>query len=125
MAQWEVCRVVAVQWKHETRKGYEYDSKVVFDYYAPTGVITKFSPTDAFGQAIGVLSAAGWELVSVQHRLFIHSMGASSSAISGDVTGRLSYKHPSGDSSYVWDGAEVVAYFKRPVQAGRKIDDAL
>ena len=119
MAQWEVCRVVSIRWLYQNEN--KVYGTIAIDYYSPAGVITKF-PSFEFGRAIGVLSAAEWELTDIQHRLIIRSWNTGSS---GELTGRLYYDHPSGDKSILFDGADVVAYFKRPMQAGRKIDDAL
>jgi hypothetical protein len=109
-------------WKHQ--QSGKQDVKVFVDYFSPTGVITKFPAIDSFGQVIGVLSAAEWELVNVQHRLYTTDSFGVSTIVGGQMTG-LWYPHPSGGFMLQFEGANIIAYFKRPIQAGRNIDDAL
>lgn len=100
--QWEFCELGLVDWK-ERQKGRNY--KVYVDYYGPEyrshyslakidEGIWEFSP---FDEAMRLLGAAGWELVSHQY------------ASAGQWVG------------FHW--GQRVAMFKRPVQEGRAVDE--
>lgn len=133
MAQWEMCCVGFVSWRmiYPEQK---WDNKIVLYYYTPTGVITKFPSINSWGQTIAVLGAAEWEAITMQHGLSINAphVGWSGSLRGGSVA------HPSGEKDFrfeggnrveidkwIYDSCHMVAYFKRPIQAGRNIDDAL
>jgi len=99
----------------------EGHNKVAVTFFTPTEFITKFPTANSWAAALATLSAAGWELVTVQHGLVIR--GSMSSG--GNLEGRLAPDPPSSDGKWEYSSCEAIAYFKRPIQAGRKIDDAL
>ena len=108
--QWEYCELVLGSWREDKkRKGWCYDCYI--RYYSPTGgrilrelaTLESTVPYNPFAQAMALLGAAGWELVSVQH---------------GNTSGG---PHWCGEYTLVWDNR--VAYFKRPVLSGRAVDE--
>ncbi len=126
MAQWEMCCIASVVWTSYPSsilyiRGNKVDIKTVLYYYTPTGVITKLPSINSWGQVIAILSAAEWEAIDIQHGLEIAD---NAGGVSGRVRG-MYVDHPSGDKDWKYDSCSMVAYFKRPIQAGRKIDDAL
>ena len=124
MAQWEMCCAALVGWNGQGYPTPARDYKIVLCYYTPTGVITKFPYINTWGQVIAILGAAEWEAITMQHGLEIVSPHV---GWSGGVRGiRMDHlDHPSGDKNWIYDACNMVAYFKRPIQTGRKIDDAL
>ena len=126
MAQWEMCRVTSVTWSQVGTM----DTKVVLDYFTPTGVITKSPSLNWWGLVFATLAAAEWEAVTIQHGLIdVGGIGVTTNWL-GTLRG-IYVNHPSGDKyphggeKWKYEYCDMVAYFKRPIQAGRKIDDAL
>jgi hypothetical protein len=68
-------------------------------------------PTDVFERAMAQLGAGGWELVSLQHELVRLNTTIASEQYLGSVHTGYGFA-PFG-----------VAYFKRPIEPGRAIDD--
>lgn len=67
-------------------------------------------PADVFERAIAQLGAGGWELVSLQHELVRNNVNVTGEQFLATVHTGYSFS-PFG-----------VAYFKRPVEDGRSID---
>ena len=120
MAQWEMCCVASVGWHHYISH-LKLDYKSVLYYFTPTGVITRFPSINSWGQVFAILGTAEWEPINVQHGL---AVPGSDTGWGGRLRG-IYVDHPSGDKQWIFDSCDMLAYFKRPVQAGRKIDDAL
>ena len=123
--KWEFCelRLFSLQ-QIKINKGplkgqYESYYNCVVVYYSPSGDAvskqlpellpenqirpTKFNP---FSKAMGLLGAAGWELVSVQHgNRYSHGGGQVSTV---------------EENGLVWTNKS--AYFKRPILPGRAVD---
>jgi hypothetical protein len=118
MAQWEICRAALVIWQGNMG---EYEIKVVLHYFTTTGIIAKSG--DNWGQVLAILGAAEWEPINIQHGLDIADV-PSVRGTSGRVRG-MYMNHPSGEARWEYMDCSMVAYFKRPIQAGRAIDDAL
>jgi hypothetical protein len=68
-------------------------------------------PTDVFERAMAQLGAGGWELVSLQHELVRNNINVTGERFLATVHTGYSYS-PFG-----------VAYFKRPTESGRAIDE--
>lgn len=119
MSQWEYCvvrlvaavvRNVAPDGSPETSYecGLEYigfDGKQTYRSLASLERRLQYNP---FEKALGVLGGAGWELVSVQHGI----VPFDDSRIDG---------MPIGGTVRAADNA--IAYLKRPVEAGRAVDE--
>jgi len=115
MAQWEMCRVTSQSWNWRgTLPRWDHEQRIVVYYFTPTGVITRFPSINSWGQAIAILGAAEWEVIAIED-------GVANEAV---VTG-INRVHPSGDNGWQFEYCTWVAYFKRSIQAGRNIDDAL
>lgn len=114
MAQWEMCRAALETWLSEINFKQEWDTKIVLDYYSPIGDITRFVSIKSWGQVLAILGAAEWEAITIQPGF-------------GDVQidHPIRDKHPDGRNIWQFHSCSMVAYFKRPMQAGRNIDDAL
>ena len=118
--QWEYCwLVIRGAEKHKRGKrggeeGWSYNCEITYlglsglrdkhhvKLTQLDGHILNFNP---FLRAITLLGAAGWELVSVQHGL--------------DAIGRAYYYA----QEYALHSAYAYAYFKRPVEPGRDVDE--
>ena len=122
---WEFCELrLERRLDEKINKGplkgqYEYYYDCVIIYYSPSGNVvseqlpkllpenklqpTKFNP---YAKAMGLLGAAGWELVSVQHgnRYWAGGGQVGSTEVNG----------------LVW--VNKSAYFKRPILPGRAVD---
>jgi len=91
------------------QEGWGYNCSIY--YYSPTGnvikqrlaTISEVKSYNPFDKSIALLGAAGWELVSVQHA-------------------NMQPNYPANQSAYL-SGEYIVAYFKRPVVAGRPVDE--
>ena len=105
--QWEYCELVLGVWKyHRKQKMWSYNcwiwyigstGETIFRQLAEKGHPLPFNP---WRKALALLGAAGWELVSVQHGL--------------------------GGSAYLPYGLSPenrVAYLKRRVKPGRRVDE--
>lgn len=112
--QWEVCRVCSVRIENKT----QYQDVIAIDFYSPSGVITKWPALNSFAQMVGHLSAAGWELVTVQHA---ESGGNGGDHMYSKLLGRTTQEYP--DMSWQFVRCELASYFKRPMEPGRKIDN--
>jgi hypothetical protein len=115
--QWEHC-VLAIEGSKKHSKGllgggsegWSYDCSIW--YYGPAGDVTKVTLAsisdvisyNPFDKAMALLGGAGWEIVSVQHGTALYTTGMGSY-----MGGKLH-----------WDN--IIAYFKRPVIAGRTVD---
>jgi len=108
--QWEYCELCMSGWKEQKGKGYYYN--VWVQYYGPEkgafyqlaemeGRNAKIFSYNPFTYALQLLGAAGWELVS-------HQMASGGDGFQATVQFR-------------WD--KRIAVFKRPVQAGRAVDE--
>lgn len=107
VTQWEYCQLIADGRRDADGKAY-YD--VDLHFLGPQGRSRRIAERDGpaanawssnpWKQCIGLLGLGGWEMVSIQH---------------GDYAGRLD------GSTIAWN--TVVAYFRRPVEPGRPIDD--
>jgi hypothetical protein len=112
--QWEYCALVS----HAVERVAEQPGWLCrVSYFTPHGVETRqlrephaLEPTDAFERAMAQLGAGGWELVSLQHELVRTNATVASEQFLGTV-----------HTGYAF-GAFGVAYFKRPVEPGRAID---
>ena len=103
--QWEYCMLAIKEWKRSKvggREGWTHDCWVVYQGPAYTKIhqlseldkeIFDFNP---FSRAMGLLGAAGWELITMQH------------GYGPDNSLRLDNK---------------IAYFKRPVVEGRAVEE--
>jgi hypothetical protein len=106
---WEFCELGLVQWKDHGGRGWSEHTYV--RYYAPDGsdLYQQLAELDrpisfnAFSRAMGLLGAGGWELVSVQH--------------GNCYGGEMAYNQ----CGLIWNNR--VAYFKRPVVAGRAVNE--
>ena len=105
--QWEYCALYIYSWDVKNKKyfanlGIRYfgDAGNYYDLAAKKGPHAKGYDYNPWSRALGELGAAGWELVSVQH---------------GNKRAGTSSK------GLILDHA--VAYFKRPIQPGRPIDE--
>jgi hypothetical protein len=94
----------------------EYFPTTVVEFYAPAGVITRWKATPSFSQMIGLLGAAGWELVSTQ------IAGGDSGSIGPRLSERVVPDYP--DTAYSFDRCDMIAFLKRPVEPGRRIDNS-
>jgi hypothetical protein len=111
--QWKYCQLWLTDSKHQVTGGvikkeqhfWSYDCQI--RYYFPYGdqIFHKMAnldrslPFEPFVKAMGLLGAAGWELVSIQHRI--------------DTTITAGWMR--------WNNC--VAYFKRPSLPGRAVND--
>ncbi len=105
--QWEYCRLNYYGYK-EDRGGTRYDIVITYLYHEvprrqlastdKNGRVFSYNP---FFTAMGYLGFFGWDLVSVQHG-----------------QGGAGYV----DSGYIRSDS-IVAYFKRPMKPGRRIDE--
>jgi hypothetical protein len=107
--QWEYCRL-NYHGAKEDRNGSKYDVSITYLYHeelrrqlASRDKNGRVFPYNPFYTAMGYLGYFGWELVSVQHGL---GMAGYVGSDSGGVR---------------WDN--IVAYFKRPIKLGRRIDE--
>lgn len=117
--QWEYCALYLTSMKeHKSllkgHTGWGYDCSIF--YYSPSGEVIHqqisspetsldFNP---FNKALAFLGGFGWELVNVQHGQLAFSLGGYAS------------------SDYRWDTLSPnnrIAYFKRPVIAGRAVNE--
>lgn len=112
--QWDYCQLRLIGSKREqtggvlTKKQEFWSYNCDVRYYCPDGDTIfhnladydKPLPFNPFNKAMGLLGAAGWELVSIQH---------------GPYTGI------GGGLGIIWDNC--VAYFKRPSIPGRAVND--
>lgn len=117
--QWEYARLYLYGAKERGagllggQKGWSYDCEIV--YFSPGGGVfprtlgnrDQIQAQNPFYIAMGRLGSAHWELVSVQHA-------------NGDNV-RTWYSEGWGTGTIMWN--QVVAYFKRPVIAGRAVDE--
>ncbi len=110
--QWQYCELALDDYKfHEGgffkgKGGYGYSCYVRYcgangDIKEQLSDLKTITEIDLFGKALGRLGALGWELVSIQH-----SPGGGGN----------------GDSIYMSFSIRV-AYFKRPVVAGRAVNE--
>ena len=104
--QWEFCRLEYGGWE-EKHGQYKYELVVRYLYYGESGRQLasmdrdgKVMSYDPFYTAIGYLGSYGWELINVQHGL--HNPYTYLSNIN-------------------W--SSIAAYFRRPIQPGRRIDE--
>ena len=113
--KWEYCSLVS----HgvETDEG-ELGWLCRVTYFGPDGATARQlkdamsdDPPDVFERAMAQLGAGGWELVSLQHQLVNDRVHLQSGQVSSDVTVGYSF------SSF------GVAYFKRPTEDDRPIDE--
>ncbi len=100
---WEYCELwlVEAEWNHKKQQ-WSYDCSIRYhtvDGAAPRQLALPDQPLtiNPFAKAMALLGAAGWEMVSAQH----------GNTANGDI--------------YWWKSR--VAYFKRPVVAGRAITE--
>ncbi|MDQ3705105.1 MAG: hypothetical protein M3437_07760 [Chloroflexota bacterium] len=107
--QWEYCRL-DYDGSKEDRGGSKYDVWIVYLYHeeryrqlASTGRNGRIFAYNPFYSAMGYLGTFGWELITVQH-------GVGGAGYGG-----------SGGGGVRWDN--VVAYFRRPIKPGRRIDE--
>jgi hypothetical protein len=104
--QWEYCQLHLEGWRCDKGKWY-YD--LLIRYFGPQHAFRRLSESQGKGakawaynpweRALGLLGLAGWEMVHVQHGVYILNMG--------------------GGGQLLPDNC--VAYFKRPVLAGRGV----
>jgi hypothetical protein len=104
--QWEYCRLQldsGMYSQSQTAKRYPYYIRIQIEYFsAGEPISNSFSrdtdkmdePNRVWGQAIGLLGAAGWEMLSI-------NLGKIRDMTLLDAT----------------------AYFKRPIEAGRRVDE--
>ena len=106
------CQVILGQWHYDKgKRAWYYD--LAIRYFGPEGNYYQLSESQGkearswqyspWDRLLGLLGLAAWEMVSVQHGIYV-VVGA------GSTSGEL---RPSNAS----------AYFKRPVQAGRRVDE--
>ncbi len=115
--QWEYCQLSVYDRNEHSglfggKKGRSYDCRV--HYFGPAGIkhnqLTELGklvfspPVNPFSEAMGLMGAASWELVSVQH---------------GNVVTEYTGQGIRGEIVHY----SIVAYFKRPVQPGRAVDE--
>jgi hypothetical protein len=113
--QWEFCALVS----HAAERSEEQPGWLCrVSYFTSDGVVTRqlrephsFEPTDAFERAMAQLGAGDWELVSLQHELVRLNAAVESEQFLATVHTGYGFA-PFG-----------VAYFKRPVEPGRAIDE--
>jgi hypothetical protein len=104
--RWEYCELILFKAKN-TRGGQAYElgiryfgqgSHMLSQVKGPLARDWKYNPWE---KSIALLGEAGWQLVSVQHANSAGDMGGG-----GEI-----------------DHNNAVAYFKRPSESGRRIDD--
>ncbi len=107
--EWEYCQLWLIESREDKNKqGWNYNCGIQYNSGA-TQISRQLATLDsiltygAFGKAMGLLGAAGWELVSVQH--------------GNKYGGQIPYQQ----HGLIWDNR--VAYFKRPVVPGRAVDE--
>jgi hypothetical protein len=113
--QWEFCALVS----HAAERIEDQPGWLCrVSYFTPQGIVTRqlrephaLEPTDVFERAMAQLGAGGWELVSLQHELVRLNTTIASEQYLGSVHTGYGFA-PFG-----------VAYFKRPIEPGRAIDD--
>jgi hypothetical protein len=112
---WEFCALVS----HATEipaEGSSWSCRVT--YFTPGGVLTRqlrdphlLEPTDIFERAMAQLGTGGWELISLHHELVRLNTVVDSENLLATVHTGYGFS-PFG-----------VAYFKRPIEPGRAIDE--
>jgi hypothetical protein len=118
--QWEYCQLILSSWYYDAneRKWFYnvgiryfgaqggYYTLAEYDTVEPYKTIKKYKgwSYNPWQYAIGLLGTGGWEMVSVQHGNFERNIGSGG-----------------GGKGIVQD--ETVAYFKRPIQPGRRVDE--
>jgi hypothetical protein len=112
--RWEYCALVSHA-SEDRRAPQTWACRI--SYFTLEGVKTsqvksvgETYPADAFERALAQLGDAGWELVSLHHELVRNNMNVTGEEFLATVHTGYSFS-PFG-----------VAYLKRPVQAGRAID---
>jgi hypothetical protein len=113
--QWEFCALVS----HASERLEDQPGWLCrVSYFTPKGVVTRqlrephaLEPTDVFERAMAQLGAGGWELVSLHHELVRLNTTIASERYLGSVHTGYGFA-PFG-----------VAYFKRPAEPGRAIDE--
>lgn len=111
---WEYCALVSHA-SEDRRSPQTWACRI--SYFALEGVMTSHVqnvgeayPSDTFERALAQLGRAGWELVSLHHELVRNNMNVTGEEFLATIHTGYSFS-PFG-----------VAYLKRPVQAGRAID---
>jgi len=109
--QWEFCRLYVSNEQELKGKGRSFELGVYYlgseaKSYQLAELGKQIFQSNPFPKAMGLLGAAGWELVSVQHGLLTTRWNAA-----GAVLEQANWF------------TEIVAYFKRPVEPGRAIDE--
>lgn len=110
--QWEYCQLILGEWRYDKgKKAWYYDLSI--RYFGPRHAFRTLSesqgkgakpwPYNPWEMALGLLGLGGWEMVTIQHGLHV--------VVGAGVT----------SGSLRWDNSS--AYFKRPVLAGRRIDE--
>lgn len=113
--QWEYCALVSHAAGTEDQP---HGWRCRVSYFTPDGTRTRdlrrlddAGPPDVFERALAQLGAGGWELVSIQHELVRNNMGIEGEQFLATVHTGYSF------------AAYATAYLKRPVVAGRPIDE--
>lgn len=117
MVQWEYCRLSVTIWAGWRWRD-EHHRQVTVCYATAAGGQHCFPVVGSWLEAAAILGAAGWQVVQMYPCQSLARTAA-------DLDDGVQEPHCFNDRSWVYQGCLLLAYFQRPIQAGRAIDDAV